>query len=87
MRHLPISEVRKTLPELVESPEGVVITRHGVPTAVVLDWNRYQSMRADIELLLDPDRERILAEHEEFQATAGEEVAPVVEPRIASAEG
>lgn len=87
MRHLPISEARKTLPELVDSPEGVVITKHGVPTAVVLDWNRYQALRADIDLLLDPDRERILAEHEEFQAMAGDDVVPVVEPRIASAEG
>jgi prevent-host-death family protein len=87
MRHLPISEARKTLPDLVESPEAVVITKHGVPTAVVLDWHRYQAMRADIELLLDPDRERILAEHEEFQMAVDEEGTPVVESRIVSAEG
>jgi prevent-host-death family protein len=87
MRHLPISEARRTLPDLVESPEGIVITKHGVPTAVVLDWHRYQAMRADIELLLDPDRERILAEHEAFQMASEDDDAVVIEPRIASAEG
>ena len=87
MRHLPISEARRTLPDLVESPEAIVITKHGVPTAVVLDWHRYQAMRADIELLLDPDRERILAEHEAFQMASEDDDAVVIEPRIASAEG
>lgn len=90
MTTLPLADVRNRLSALVDevtrTHDTVTITRNGVPAAVVVSADDYESIMETLALLNDPeDRER-LAEAEASVAagdltTAGE-MAELVRDRI-----
>jgi prevent-host-death family protein len=59
MTVLPIADVRAGLSRLVESAvtthERTTITRNGVPAAVLLSVDDYESMQETIDILADPE--------------------------------
>lgn len=69
MEFVSITEARKQLPSLVDA-EGVrTISRHGRPVAVLMSYDAYEAMRADLELLRDPEGLlQIERDHERFTA-------------------
>lgn len=67
MRHLSITEARKRLSELLDRPDGTIITRHGKPVKAMIDYDLYRAMQMDLELLEDPARDEILDAHARVQ--------------------
>lgn len=59
MSVLPVAEARAQLSKIVESAvathERTTITRNGVPAAVLLSVQDYESMQETIETLADPE--------------------------------
>lgn len=89
MTTLPLADVRNRLSALVDevarTHDTVTITRNGVPTAVVVSADDYESIMETLALLNDPsDRER-LAEAEESLATGdvttGDEMGRLIHER------
>jgi antitoxin YefM len=75
MTTLPLAEVRNRLSALVDevarTHDTVTITRNGVPTAVVVSADDYESIMETLALLNDPeDRERL--KEAEASAVAGD---------------
>lgn len=64
---LSLSDARKKLTALVGRPGTTVITKHGEPESVLLDYDRYQMLFLDAQLQSSPERDRILAQHHAFQ--------------------
>lgn len=67
MRHLSITEARERLSELLNRPDGTIITRHGKPVKAMIDYDLYRAIQMDLELLEDPDRDEILDAHARVQ--------------------
>ena len=70
MKHnttVPINQARPRLTEILDivRREPVTITKDGVPVAVVLDPQDYESLVATLEMLSNPDLRRQLADVEE----------------------
>jgi antitoxin YefM len=59
MTVIPVAEARARLSKLVESAvsthERTTITRNGVPAAVLLSVDDYESLQETLETLADPD--------------------------------
>jgi antitoxin YefM len=59
MTVIPVADARAKLSRLVESAvnthERTTITRNGVPAAVLLSVDDYESMQETIEVLADPE--------------------------------
>ncbi len=80
-KSVPIGQARPRLTEILETAqrEPVTITKDGVPAAVVLSPEDYESLVATIELLRNPEARERLREIEEHSArgilefVAGEE--------------
>lgn len=81
MTTLPLAEVRNRLSALVDevsrTHDTVIITRNGVPTAVVVSADDYESIMETLALLNDPEDRQRLTEAEASVAagdltTAGE---------------
>lgn len=72
---LPISEVKARLPELVvgvqEREEEIVVTRNGRPAAVLVNVAEYESLKATLEVLSDPDLMRQIRASQKFYASGG----------------
>ncbi len=64
---VPIAQARPRLTEILETiqREPVTITKEGVPAAVVLSPEDYESLVATIELLRNPEARERLREYEE----------------------
>ncbi|KWX01490.1 Prevent-host-death family protein [Carbonactinospora thermoautotrophica] len=90
MKTLPLAEVRNRLSALVDevarTHEAVTITRNGVPAAVVVSIEDYESIMETLALLNDPEDRDRLAEAEESVATGdvttGEEMAELMRERV-----
>jgi antitoxin YefM len=56
-RFLTITETRKQLLDLPDQlkDEPVIITKHGKPAMVALDYDQFESLMETIDLLSDPD--------------------------------
>lgn len=69
MRTLPLAEVRQSLSavveEVVRTHDAVTITRNGLPAAVVISVEEYESLLETLALLGDPRDRARLAEAEE----------------------
>jgi len=89
MSTLPLAEVRNRLSSLIDevarTHETITITRNGVPTAVVLAVDDYESVMETLALLNDPeDRERLVEAEESLAAgdvITGEEMAELLRER------
>jgi antitoxin YefM len=59
MTVLPVAEARAQLSQVIESAvathERTTITRNGIPAAVLLSVDDYESMQETIDILADPD--------------------------------
>jgi antitoxin YefM len=66
-RSVPIGQARPRLTEILETAkrEPVTITKDGVPAAVVISPEDYESLVATIELLRNPEARERLREFEE----------------------
>lgn len=66
-RSVPIGQARPRLTEILETAqrEPVTITKDGVPAAVVVSPEDYESLVATIELLRSPEARERLREFEE----------------------
>jgi len=53
MKFVTMSAARKSLPTLIASPDRAVITRNGLPAAVLIGFEEFRAMRADLLLLRD----------------------------------
>ncbi len=90
MKTLPLAEVRNRLSalvdEVVHTHEAVTITRNGVPAAVVVSIEDYESIMETLALLNDPEDRDRLSEAEESVAagdvTTGEEMAELMRERV-----
>lgn len=73
MTVLPVAEARAQLSQVIESAvathERTTITRNGVPAAVLLSVDDYESMQETIEILADRD---LMAAIKEGLADIGE---------------
>lgn len=67
MRHLSITEARRRFSELLDLPDGTIITRRGTPVKAMIDYDLYRAMLMDLALLEDPAHEDILEAHERVQ--------------------
>ena len=68
MQYVTISQARDELATLVESAEGVIITRNGVPVSVLANFETYRSMTRTLSHLSDSaNMARILASHVKVQ--------------------
>lgn len=89
MTILPIGDARDRLSALVEGAvtthDKVTITRNGVPAAVLLSVDDYESMRETLAVLSDPATMAELREAEQAVAdgdlTSGEEMAEIMAAR------
>ena len=73
MKFVPISEARRELPTLVDSPDTHTISRQGRPVAVLMSYDAYEAMRADLELLRDPEAlVQIERDYRRFMSDDGE---------------
>jgi prevent-host-death family protein len=70
---VPIGQARPRLTEILEAAkrEPVTLTKDGVPAAVVISPEDYESLTATIELLRNPEARERLREIEE-QSARGE---------------
>lgn len=71
MKYVPITEARSSLPDLVDSEEVSVITRQGRPVSVLLSFDAYRSMQADLEMAADP-RDYLASVESHRRAMAGD---------------
>jgi len=66
MGTVPLTELRDKLSEVVDDIEKTsaeyVITRHGRPVAVVLNYEEYESMVETLNILSDPETMAAIAE-------------------------
>ncbi|HSV67539.1 MAG TPA: type II toxin-antitoxin system Phd/YefM family antitoxin [Mycobacteriales bacterium] len=89
MKTLPLAEVRNHLSALVDEVAGthevVTITRNGVPTAVVVASEDYESIMETLALLSDrEDQDRVIEAQESIAAgdlTTAEEMAQMLRDR------
>ena len=89
MKTLPLAEVRNHLSSLIDevarTHDTLTITRKGVPTAVVLSVDDYESVMETLALINDPEDQARLAEAEESIATgdvtSGEEMTKLMAAR------
>jgi antitoxin YefM len=89
MTTLPLAEVRNHLSALVDevarTHDTLIITRNGVPAAVVLSIADYESVMETLALVNDPDARARLAEAEESIAvgdvTTAEEMGDLMAAR------
>ncbi len=55
---LPLSEVKTRLPELVHDiklkEDQIIVTRHGKPAVVMLNYDEYERLRETLDVLSDP---------------------------------
>jgi len=69
---MPISEVKTRLPELVsgvqEREEEIVVTRHGKPAAVLVNYDEYERMKETLDILSDPASMQQIAQSRRFYA-------------------
>lgn len=69
---LPISEVKARLPELVtgvdEREEEIVVTKHGRPAAMLVNYDEYRRQRDTLDILSDPDLVRQIQQSRRFYA-------------------
>ena len=76
---LPISEVKARLPELVtgveDREEEVVVTRHGKPAAVLVNYAEYERLKDTLDVLSDPEMMRQIRESERYFAKSGKGVS------------
>ena len=74
-RTLPISEVKTHLPQLldgvVEREDEVVVTRHGKPAAVILNYAEYERFKETLDVLGDPDLLRQIRRSQAFYVRGG----------------
>lgn len=72
---LPISEVKARLPELVvgvmEREEEVVVTRNGLPAAVLVNVGEYERLKSTLDVLGDPGLMRQIRASERYFARGG----------------
>lgn len=95
MTMLPLAAVRDRLSALVEdvtrTHDTLTITRNGIPAAVVMSVDDYESIMETLALLNDPtDRERLDEAQQAVEAgdvTAGEDMARLVVERVKRANG
>jgi len=70
---LSLSEVKTRLPELVagvdEREEEVVVTKNGRPAAVIINVREYESLKATLEVLSDPETMKQIRQSEAFYAS------------------
>lgn len=70
---LPISEVKARLPELVtgvaEREEEIVVTKHGRPAAMLVNYEEYRRQRDTLDILSDPDMMKQIRQSRRFYAT------------------
>jgi antitoxin YefM len=66
MSTVPLTELRDKLSEVVDEVVATsaeyVITRHGRPVAVVINYDEYESMVETLNILSDPDTMAAIAE-------------------------
>ncbi|MBV8527126.1 MAG: type II toxin-antitoxin system Phd/YefM family antitoxin [Candidatus Dormibacteraeota bacterium] len=67
---IPITQARPRLTEILDivRREPVTITKDGAPVAVVVDPDDYASLMATLEILVNSDLRRQLADYEERKA-------------------
>lgn len=56
MKFVTMSDARKSLPALISGPGRAVITRNGLPAAVLVGFEEFRAMRADLLLLRDQEQ-------------------------------
>ena len=71
-----LSQARKHFPELVEKShtlfEEYVVSRKGIPTAVIVDYELFESMKETLNIILDKKlSQRLRKAREEMKAGAG----------------
>lgn len=68
MATLPLTELRDKLSEVVGEIETTnaeyVVTRHGRPVAIILNYEEYEAMVETLNILSDPDAMAAIAEGE-----------------------
>lgn len=95
MTTLPLAEVRNRLSSLVDTVarthDTLTITRNGVPTAIVLSIEDYESFLETMALMNDPIDQARLAEAEESIASGevitGEQMDQLMAQRLNKAAG
>lgn len=69
MSTVPLTELRDKLSDVVDNVEATsaeyVITRHGRPVAVVLNYEEYESMIETLNILSDSETMAAIAEGDE----------------------
>jgi antitoxin YefM len=74
-RTLPISEVKVRLTELVtgveEREEEIVVTRKGMPAAVLVNYAEYERLKATLDVLSDPALMQQIRQSQQFYAEGG----------------
>lgn len=82
---MPISDLRRQTSQVIrtvqEDGEAVYITQHGRPAAVLVDYERYEMMLAQLEELSDLVSLQVSAgeperAYEEFLAEQGVDLSP-----------
>lgn len=73
MRSLTMDEAQSELASLVEGGELVKIVGPDGEASVVMSYDQYLTLQAARELLGNPDREAILAEHERVKRGEAED--------------
>ena len=71
-----LSQARKHFPELVEKShelfEEYVISRKGIPTAVIVDYDLFEGIKETLNIVLDKKLvKRLRAAREEMKAGSG----------------
>ncbi len=95
MTTLPLAEVRNRLSALVDevsrTHDTLTITRNGIPAAVVLAIDDYESVMETLALMNDPADQARLAEAEDSiasgEVTSGEDMAQIMAARLGRAAG
>jgi PHD/YefM family antitoxin component YafN of YafNO toxin-antitoxin module len=72
MKFVTMSTARSTLPTLIAELDRAVITRNGLPAAVLVGFDEFRAMRAD--LLLLRDRGQMAAVEDALEAVRASDV-------------
>jgi prevent-host-death family protein len=67
-RYMSVSEARQQFLKLVDEAQAgdqVIVTKHGVPTAVIIDFERLETLKRMARLWQDPEALRAMKEANE----------------------
>lgn len=83
--YITATEARQRLLQLldaVQRGEQVIVTRHGIPAAVLIDFERFETLKSLARLWQDPEALRAMKEANE-QVKAGRVLKMKGKPKVA----